>query len=243
MPEQLESLEQQGQNCEAMPNTNADASTDAAMTQHISGELTMPSVAEIAERITSVFDQALTALIERRDSQYADAIEELEKESEALAKEYAQLEEDIRAIEAVLPAKERLTQHEADELLVSGKGQDAKAKLAELAEFKQKPVAMRQRQKDIVASLSDIQAEKHDVAKQVFEDWYSKVQPVIRSAEKGLFITLLQGLEQSFYQYQASTGTGTSDNRHRPLVHQGHITGLTADGRSVEWAAGHKWYG
>jgi len=112
-----------------------------------------------------------------------------------------------------------------------------------LAEFKRKPAVMRQRLGIVHDRVQSINQEKCDIAKQVFEDWYTKVRPVIRSAERGLLITLLQGLEQSFYQYQASTGMNTSDNRHRPLVHQGHITGLTADGRSPEWEAGAHYYG
>ena len=31
-------------------------------------------------------------------------------------------------------------------------------------------------------------------------------------------------------------------NRQRPWLHQGLITGLTADGRSEEYAAGRHWY-
>jgi hypothetical protein len=193
--------------------------------------------------MANLFDSTLKQLVAIRDSRYADAIEDLERELEALAKEHGQLEESIRAIEAVLPSKRRVTQHEADELLLSGAKQDAANKLAELAEFKRKPVVMRERLGVIHDRVQSIDDEKRAIAKQVFEDWLTKVRPVIRAAERGLFITLLQGLEQSFYQFQASTGTGTSDNRHRPLLHQGHRTGLTADGRSPEWEAGAHYYG
>ena len=117
-----------------------------------------------------------------------------------------------------------------------------KDKLAELAEFKRKPVAMRGRQSEIRARLDDIQAEKRDIAKQVFEQWYSELQPVVRSAEHGLLVTLLGGLEQSFYEFQARTGTGTSDNRQRPLLNQGHFIGLTAGEKSPEYQAGRHWY-
>ena len=61
---------------------------------------------------------------------------------------------------------------------------------------------MRQRQSEIHARLDESQAEKRDIAKQVFEEWYGELQPVVKSAEHGLFIVLLEGLEPSFYSFQ-----------------------------------------
>ena len=223
--------------------TNTAVVSDNAIAQMESEDAQQTLTESMVGDITTLFDRTLEQLIALRDSAYESAIKELDQETEALAKEYGQLEEGIRAIEAVLPSKRRVTQHAADELLLNGAKQDAANKLAELAEFERKPVAMRERQKECIARLEAIANEKRTIAKQMFENWYTKVRPVIRAAERGLLITLLQGLEESLYQYQATTGMGKSDNKHRPLVHQGHITGLTADGRSAEWAAGHKWYG
>ena len=228
-----------------MSNINAMVSTDAL------APATMPTidadagagVQPLVDRIKSVFDGALAELIEKRDQLYADAIRDLELEGNQLSAEYDELEASARALEVVLPAARRVASHEADLLMVSGSPQDAKAKLTELSKDEQKPITMRQRQKEIVAKLGDIDSEKQAVTREVFEQWHKECQRVVRAAERGLFVTLLTGLEQSFYEFQARTGTGTSDNRHRPLLHQGHITGLTADGRSAEWAAGHKWYG
>ena len=226
MTQQLESsipAEQQ----EAMPSTNTDAS---AM-----------SIDSLADTITKLFDDALAQLVALRDKRYADAIKELDDEANTLAREYRQLEKDIKAIEAVLPSKERLTQRQVDELVVNG-DPTAKEKFAELAEFKRKPAALREQLGAIHDRFLSINQEKCVFAKQVFEDWLKVVRPVVRASEHGLLITLLGGLEESFYQFQVSTGTGTSDNRQRPLVNQGHITGLTADGRSAEYQAGRHWY-
>jgi uncharacterized protein YukE len=225
MPEQLD--------------TNADASA-SAITENTQEML----AASIADDITKVFDSAFRQLVAIRDSTYANETEALEQELEALAKEYRQLEEGIRAIEAVLPSKCRLTQHEADELLLNGAKQDAANKFGELEEFKHKPVAMAQRQKEIHAKLQDIKAAVRTIAGQVFEEWHKGVmQTVVRASERALFITLLDGLEQSFYEFQEHTGTGMADNRQRPLLTQGHIAGLTADERSAEYQAGTRWYG
>jgi chromosome segregation ATPase len=193
--------------------------------------------------ITTLFETTLSQLIALRDARYANAIEELDHESEALSREYGELQTAIHDIETILPSEERLLQHQVDELLHSGKKQDAANKLAELKEFKHKPVAMRERQSEIHARLDEIKAEKRDIAKQVFANWYAKVQPVIRASERGLFITLLEGLSKDFYQFQERVGMVTLNNRERPLLTQNHFSNLTADGRSAEWAAGHKWYG
>lgn len=229
-----------------MTTTDAIVNTDAL------APATMPTidadagVQPLADRIKSVFDDALAELIEKRDQLYADAIAPLELEASQLSAEYDELEARIQALEAILPAKERVIRHEADLLIVSGAAnatQDAKAKMAELKELQHKPLAMREQQKEIRARLDEIQAEKRTIARQVFEDWYAKVQPVIRASERGLFITLLEGLSKDFYQFQDRVGMVTLNNRERPLLTQNHFSNLTADGRSPEWAAGTHWYG
>lgn len=203
--------------------------------------------ASMADAITKLFDTTLEQLIALRDSAYANAIGALDSELEALAKEHAQLQTAIYDIEAMLPAKARLTQHEADQLLLSGEPdarQDAKAKMNELRELQSKPELLRLQQRECIARSEAIASEKRGVAKQVFETWYTEeVQPTVRVFERGLFITLLEGLSKGFYEFQDRVGMSAWDNRTRPLLHQGYLTGLTAEGRSAEFAAGHKWYG
>ena len=167
-----------------MTNTNAVVSDNAiAQTTMQSEECDMTEdtqemlTASMADAITQVFDSTFQQLIAIRDSAYADAIEALERESEALAKEHAQLQTAIHDIEASLPAKTRLTQHEVDVLLVSGKPdakQDVKAKMDELKELQSKPALLRQQQKECIARSEAIASEKRGVAKQVFETWYTK---------------------------------------------------------------------
>jgi len=196
-----------------------------------------------AERLSATFQEIFTMLIERRDTAYEEAIAPLDAERRALAKEYSTIEKAAQRLRELLPAKERVTRREADELLLEGKREEAEAKLREAQQAAEAPAAMVVRQQEILARVHEIDDEKKAIAKQVFEEWYPKCQKVIRAGEHGFFVVLLGGLEQSFYQYQASTGTGMSDNRHRPLLHQGHFSGLTADERSPEWEAGSHWYG
>ena len=191
--------------------------------------------ASIADDITKVFDSALPQLLAIRDSTYANAIEALDSEADALAKEYEQLEDRIHDIEAMLPARERVTQRAVDELLLSGAKQGAANKLAELKVFKSESGVMRERMSQIHDRFQSIDREKQGIAKQVFAEWYgSVVRPTIRAAEHGLFITLLSGVEQSLYSFRDSTGV---------KIHQGHIIGLTADEKSQEWKAARHWYG
>ena len=95
-----------------------------------------------------------------------------------------------------------------------------------------------------ITRLEAIASEKRDIARDIFNRWHSEVVcPVIRTAERGLFITLLEGLSNHFDQFQDSTNTGMADNRQRPLLTQNHIADLTAGERSAEWIAAQKWYG
>ena len=110
MNQQLSSMHEEQQ--EAMPSTNADASTDAtAMTE----ETQQTRVDAMTASIANLFDSTLKQLIALRDSRYSAGIEELEQESKRLSEEYGQLEADIASIEAILPSKERLVQHQIDD--------------------------------------------------------------------------------------------------------------------------------
>jgi len=254
MPEQLETnASVSAMEGDVMTNTNvvvsdnadASAATDVTEQMLVDAQVAAMASAKAAEQvmtssmvsdITTLFDSTLTRLIEMRDSAYAAAIAglEAEAESEVLAREYAQLETSIKDIEATLPAKTRLTQHEADVLLVSNKPDAARDKLAELEVVKSELAAMRERCGIIQDSFSAIASEKEGAAKTVVEDWLAKVvRPVVKVSEHGLLVKLLSGLEQSLYSYGDSTGI---------KIHQGHISGLTADGRSEEYAAGRHWY-
>lgn len=220
-----------------MANTNA--STDDMVN-------TVPCdhVQPLADRIKSVFDDALAALIARRDQRYADETRALDAEREALVKEHATIGEAAENLRELLPAKEREAHRAADVLLLEGKREEAEAKLTEAQQAADAPAAMNERQREISARLEAIDSEKRTIAKQVYEEWFAGVQPFVRAAEHGLFITLLEGLEASSYQFQECTNTGASNNPYRrPLVHPGYFAGLTADERSLEWQAGTKWYG
>ena len=199
-------------------------------------------VQPLADRIKSAFDDALAALIARRDQQYADETRALDAEREALVKEHAAIGETAENLRELLPAKAREAQREADKLVLAGKREEARAKIAEMEQAEHAPVAMQEQQREISARIHEIDGEKEAVAKTVFAEGYGACQVVVRVGEKGLF-GLLDGLERSFYAYQDRTNTGTSDNRTRPLVNPGTSSGLTADERSPEWASSQRWYG
>jgi hypothetical protein len=200
--------------------------------------------AVLSERITTLFADTLSSLLKRRDEQYRAAVEPLENEKEALLQESAAITEAVRTLADVLPAQGREVQRQADVLTLAGKHEEGQVKLAEIAEIEQVPVAMEQRSREIRERVETIDREKKAIAKRIFEQWYGEVQSVVQASERGFFLTLLDSLKNSFYEFQSSTGTeGGSAPSDRPLLRQYYFENLTSDVRSPEWLRGNFWYG
>jgi len=192
-------------------------------------------VVDMAEEISGTLQSAFDVLIERRDQQYADAIAPLDAERDTLEQESTSIAEARRNLERLLPAKAREAQRAADALLLAGKHEESTAKLTEAEDAANAPAAMIGRQREISARCEAIEQEKKAIARRIFESWYPDAQRVIRAAEHGLLVILLDGVEDSMNDYQARTG--------EPLIKLSHRTNLTADERSPEWQAGNRWYG
>jgi hypothetical protein len=206
-------------------------------------ELLNEEIGALTQRIETMFADAVAALIERRDQVYANETAALETEKDNLAKESAAIEEASTNLEKILPAQARVAQREADELLILGRAKEAKEKTLEAEKAAAAPEAMRQRQQQISLRIEAIAGERRAIARRIFEAWYAECQTVVRAAERGLFSVLLDGLKQSFNEYQERTDTGGTLNRpYDFLVKDHHITNLTADEHSPEWQAGHKFY-
>ena len=189
----------------------------------------------MAVQIGGTLEAAFALLIERRDRQYAEAIEPLDAERETLEQESAAIRETRVNLERLLPAKAREAQRAADALLLAGKHKEAAAKLTEAEVAANAPAAMTDRQREISARCEAIEQEKKAIARRIFESWYPDAQRVIRAAEHGLLVILLDGVEDSMNDYQARTG--------ETLIKLAHRTNLTADERSPEWQAANRWYG
>ena len=199
-------------------------------------------VTDIAEEISDTLQAAFDLLIERRDRQYADAIEPLDEERDTLEEESASIGEARVNLERLLPAKAREAQRAADALLLAGKHEEAAAKLTEAEEAANAPEAMKERQREISARIEEIGAEKQTAARRIFASWHEDCKTVIRPVEHGLFVVLLDGLQKSFYDFQNLTNTA-GDGVLNTLFRLGHITDLTAGERSPEWNSGTRWYG
>ena len=115
-------------------------------------------------------------------------------------------------------------------------------KLAEAEEARTAPGAMKARQAEIDSRLTAVGEEKKAIARRIFESWYAECQHVIRAAERGLFLTLLNGIEDSMNEFQTRTGTASPNGLTGGLFHKGHVAGLTASERSPEWRGGIRWY-
>jgi hypothetical protein len=193
-------------------------------------------IEDIAEEITGTLAEAFDILIARREAALATAIAPLDAEIESLTREHGAIEEAAHNLELLLPAKARIAQNEADQLTVAGKSEEAKAKLEEMRQAESAPGAMRARQSEIADRVEEIEGEKRDMARRIFRPWFTELLPVVRAAEHGLFITLLDGLEESCRQYEVQTGASMID----VLGHT--FASLTADEHSREWGSGQRWY-
>ncbi len=204
------------------------------------------AIEPMADTINTLFGSVLAQMVNSLTENYDNEVEELDRRADILSKQYARIEKNKQEVLSRLPAEARITQYEADVLLLSGKPdckKDCEAKLAELEKQKQYPARMDQELADIQTRLEAIASEKSDIARTVFEDWIKGVQPIIRAAERGLFCVLLEGLETCCYQYMDKTDTGAASRPYRsPLVHPSKLSVLTADERSLEFRASQKWY-
>ena len=200
-------------------------------------------IESLATRIDAIFREAFTTLIERRDTVYAAGIAPLDAEIEGLRREDAALQEASQNLAAILPARARQAQFEADRLTVEGKSTEAEAKLAEATEAANAPRTMAARQAEIAKRIAEIEGEKKAIGHRVFEGWYPEARGIIGAAETGLFLTLLDGLEQSIRNFAQRTSVGVHDSLFGGLNLSNLIAGLTAPERSAEWrAASGKWY-
>jgi hypothetical protein len=202
------------------------------------------AVAEMVERITESIVESRGALIAGRDAQIAAETAPLDSERESLLREHAAIGEKARKHESTLAAAARMAQFEADRLTLEGKSEEAAAKLREAEEAASAPANMRARQSEISARLESIENEKQVITRRAFEDWQAKLQSIIRAAEHGLFIELLDKSRDEMYAYQERHGLqGTLDRPFSFLVKDSHLQNLTAPDRSQEWNSGSRWYG
>lgn len=199
-------------------------------------------IQKVCEEIAGTVEGAYDLLLKRRDLAFTVGIEGLEAERENLEKERAAIAEAARNLAELLPAKARRAQAEHDRLLLAGDREGAALKLAEQKEAEAAPATMKARQAEISARLEAIAEEKKALARRIFKGWYPQVQAVIRATERGLFATLLDGIEQSLFDFQNLTKTNSPNGLTGGLFHEGHIAGLTSDERSAEWRSGRKWY-
>jgi hypothetical protein len=199
---------------------------------------------ELAQSITESIIESRDALIAERDAQIAAANAPLDAERELLLQEHAAIEEAAHSLELLLPAREREAQRQADVLLLDGKQEEAAAKIAESEEARTAPEAMKERQREISARIEAIAGEKKTIAKRIFADWYTKLQAIVRAAEHGLFIELLDKSRAEMYAYQERHNLGgTLKQPFSHLVKDSHLVRLTADERTAEWNSGSRWYG
>jgi hypothetical protein len=125
-------------------------------------------ITDVVEEIGGTLQAAFDLLIERRDRQYAAAIEPLDAERDTLELESASIGEARRNLERLLPAKAREAQRAADALMVAGRHDAAQLKLTEAEEAANAPAAMTERQREISTRCEAIDREKGAIARMSF---------------------------------------------------------------------------
>ena len=188
--------------------------------------------------IERIFRDTLAVLMDELNRRYAAAVAPLDSEAAALTQEYAGIAEEAQKLATVLPALTREAQRQADALTIAGDHSAAQVKLAEVREAEKLPLAMEQRQKEISDRYDRIPAEKVAIAQKVYEQMYPEMQAVVRLAETGFFIDLLDGLTSAAEAFQRKTGSAQNE-----ILRLNRMSALTADGRSKEWASGTRRYG
>jgi hypothetical protein len=199
-------------------------------------------IQDACEEISGTAEGAYDLLIERREAALAAAIKPKDAERESLLAEYGSIGEAAQSLELLLPAREREAQRQADALLLDGKPEEARAKIAEQREAEAAPATMKARQQAISARIEAIEEERKTIARRVFETWYGELQHVIRASEHGLFIELLDKSRDEMYAFQTRTNTTSPNGLTGGLFHSGHVVGLTANDRSQEWVSSQRWY-
>ena len=200
------------------------------------------AIPDVCAEITGTLEGAFAVLLARRDSAYASAIAGLETERVKLTQEAASIEESERNLGELIPAKMRVARAEADQLLVQGKTAEAHRKIAEAQQAEHAPEVISERQRAIRERLEAIEAEKRHAARRVFSEWHREVCAVHRAIEHAHFIFFLDGTKQAFFDFEQSTSTYAQKVGDPGLFTVGHLTGLTADEHSPEWASGTRWY-
>jgi hypothetical protein len=193
---------------------------------------------DMSKFLAEFFEDTFALLVERRDGAYKVAVKPLDEEQTQLAEESASIAEAAQNLEALLPAKVREAQRQADALMLDGKEEEAQAKIAEQRAAEAAPAAMDARQCELEARWHEIEDEKEVVARRVAEAWWGECQKITRAVEHGYFITLLDGLKQSLSEFKQRTGTVALDSRFQDI----RIHALTADAGSEEWSSGCGWY-
>ena len=106
---------------------------------------------------------------------------------------------------------------------------------------------MRASLKEIDERIEAIHAQMRREGRRIFDEWYLKVQSVIRGGEAGLFVELLGGFKSSFHEFELASGnTMQLDSSGRGytsgLLRTWHIDNLT-DSENGLWKIGHHYYG
>lgn len=175
-------------------------------------------------------NQAFAALVERKDSQYREAIAPLDTERESLVQEADRIKQARRALQSLAPSRARIAQHESDVLRLAGKTVEADLILAEMQADVDESEKLEARQQEIARECERIDAAKGMALRQAAIEFRDGCILLIRAAE-----TTLAGLLDETRDALNSLEVQLAMPLYTPSE-------LTSGEKSGEWATLHRLY-
>ncbi len=174
--------------------------------------------------------ETVASELQKLHATYVAAVSGLESERAALEQESAAILKAADELKLLLPAKAREAERAADALLLAGKHEEAKAKIAEQQQAEAAPAEMEQRRSAIAVRVVEIDGEKRTIARRVFQEWFPSFREPLVEAQREL-CTALDNAWADIQRFAQETETG---GLPRPLVTENTRLDLTARERGEE---------
>jgi hypothetical protein len=180
------------------------------------------------------------SLLQELRTTYTGAVSTLDKERLDIERESQGIQKAADELRLLLPAKARVAERAADDLLLKGKHEEAEAKRAEQAQSERAPAEMEQRRRAIADRIGEIEAEKLVIARKVFEKWFPGLRaPLV--ADQLAMVDALDSAWDGIQRWAAETGAHATlrplitENLRKDLVAREHGEEKRLFSRLLDW--------
>jgi hypothetical protein len=130
---------------------------------------------------------------------YTEAVSTLDKERLDLEGESQGILKAADELRLLLPAKARVAERAADDLLLKGKHEEAQAKRDEQRQAERAPAEMEERRRAISERVTGIGNEKRTIARRVLAEWFPLFRLVLLAEQRAL----VDGMDAAWAGMQA----------------------------------------